>query len=72
MDRPCIFLFATTHETIRAERLAQEKGFDVTVIPQPPGRTGRCGVALQGPPGAAAALRELFLAAGFDDVEVVE
>lgn len=67
-----VFLFATTHDTIKAERLARERGFDAAVVPQPPGRTGRCGVALEVEAARGAALNDIFDAAGLRDFEYFE
>ncbi len=67
-----LFLFATTHDTILAENVARRAGYDAKVVPQPPGRTGRCGVALQVDAGAVAALRVCFAAEGLTDFEIAE
>lgn len=67
-----VFLFATTHDTIRAERLATAAGVLAEVIPQPPGAKGRCGVALRVPAAAAAQLLIVFAAEGLADFETEE
>jgi len=43
-----IYTFPTTHDTILAERIATEKGYEVEIIPRPPGDWGKCGIALRG------------------------
>lgn len=67
-----LFLFATTHDTIKAERLAVAAGVAGEVIPQPPGATGRCGVALQVPAAAVTMLSEVFVAARLADFKIEE
>lgn len=67
-----LFLFATTHDTIKAERLAAAAGVAGEVIPQPPGATGRCGVALQVPAPAATKWAEVLAAAGLADFRIEE
>jgi len=67
-----LFLFDTTHDTVLAEQLARRAGYDVQVVPQPPGRTGRCGIALQVAPAASAPLRGIFLREGLGNFDLVE
>jgi len=67
-----LFLFASTHDTIVAERVAKREGFEAEVIPKPAGRTGRCGVALRAAAGSAEALKEIFAAEGLTDFDVAE
>jgi len=43
-----IYTFPTVHDTILAERIAIEKGYEVEIIPRPPGDWGKCGIALRG------------------------
>lgn len=43
-----IYTFPTVHDTILAERITTEKGYEVEIIPRPPGDWGRCGIALRG------------------------
>ena len=43
-----IYTFPTVHDTILAERIATEKGYEVEIIPRPLGDWGRCGIALRG------------------------
>jgi hypothetical protein len=62
--------FASTHDTILAEKLAMQRGFKAEVIPQPPGTTGRCGVALQVAAADLEALRDVFVNRGLADFDV--
>lgn len=66
------FLFATTHDTIKGERVAHSAGYPALVVPRPPGRTGRCGVALRTLTLHVLQLRKVFDAAALTDYEVVE
>ena len=67
-----VFLFATTHDTVKAERLASAAGITAEVIPQPPGDKGRCGVALRVPRSQKESLAHLLIAGGLPDFEVEE
>ncbi len=67
-----VFLFATTHDTVKAERMAGAAGLNAEVIPQPPGDKGRCGVALRVPRPQKDALARLLVAGGLADFEVEE
>jgi hypothetical protein len=67
-----VFDFASTHDTIAAERLATARGYVAEVIPQPPGRTGRCGVALRVSATEAEELAEIFAGGGLTDFELLE
>jgi hypothetical protein len=67
-----VIQFASTHDTILAERLATERGYDAEVIPRPPGKTGRCGVALQIDAADLKALSEIFVRGGLGDFDVAE
>lgn len=62
--------FASTHDTILAEKLATQRGFEAEVIPRPPGTTGRCGVALQVAAADLEALKEIFVRGGLADFDV--
>ncbi|NIT37392.1 MAG: DUF3343 domain-containing protein [candidate division Zixibacteria bacterium] len=64
--------FASTHDTILAEKLATGHGFEAEVIPRPPGMTGRCGVALQVAAADLDALTEMFAKQGLADFNVAE
>jgi hypothetical protein len=64
--------FASTHDTILAERLATQRGCDAEVIPRPPGKTGRCGVALQVAAADLEALTGIFVRGGLADFDVAE
>jgi hypothetical protein len=64
--------FPSTHDTILAERLATQRGYDAEVIPRPPGKIGRCGVALQVAAADLEALKEIFVRGGLADVDVAE
>lgn len=64
--------FASTHDTILAEKLATRRGFEAEVIPRPPGTTGRCGVALQVAAADLDALTEIFAKQGLADFDVAE
>ncbi len=67
-----VLQFASTHDTIMAERLATERGYDAEVVPRPPGETGRCGVALQVAAADLNALSEIFARGGLADFDVAE
>lgn len=67
-----VIQFASTHDTILAERLATERGYDAEVIPRPPGKTGRCGVALQVAAADVEALAAIFVRGGLADFDVAE
>lgn len=62
--------FASTHDTISAERLASEHGFSAEVIPRPPGIIGRCGVALQVAVADVDKLRAIFVEGGLEDFHI--
>lgn len=64
--------FASTHDTISAERLAARHGFAAEVIPRPPGTTGRCGVALQVAAADAGKLTAIFVDGGLEDFYLTE
>ena len=64
--------FPSPHDTILAERLATQRGYDAEVIPRPPGKIGRCGVALQVAAADLEALKEIFVRGGLADVDVAE
>jgi hypothetical protein len=64
--------FASTHDTMLAERLATERGYAAEVIPRPPGKIGRCGVALEVAAADVEALRGIFERGGLADFEIVE
>ena len=64
--------FASTHDTISAERLAAQHSFPAEVIPRPPGTTGRCGVALQVAAADAGKLTAIFVEGGLEDFYLVE
>jgi len=64
--------FASTHDTILAERLAKRHGYEAEVIPRPPGTTDRCGVALQVGAADLEALKEIFLKGTLADFDVAE
>jgi hypothetical protein len=64
--------FASTHDTILAERLAAERGYRAEVIPRPPGKIGRCGVALQVATADLEVLKEIFARGGLKDFDVAE
>lgn len=64
--------FASTHDTISAERLAARHGFGAEVIPRPPGTTGRCGVALQVAAADADKLMVIFAEGGLEDFHLTE
>lgn len=70
MDLDVVFLFTTTHDTIKADRLARAAAFAAEVIPQPPGKSGRCGVALAARAADHAALEHLFRDAGLADFDL--
>jgi hypothetical protein len=67
-----LFLFATTHDTILAERLARSRDIAAELVPKPAGYTGRCGIALAVAAAAAGGLREILTAEGFSDFETAE
>jgi hypothetical protein len=64
--------FASTHDTISAERLAMRHGFAAEVIPRPPGTTGRCGVALQVAAADVDELAAIFTNGGLGDFYLAE
>ena len=64
--------FASTHDTISAERLAMRHGFAAEVIPRPPGTAGRCGVALQVAAADADKLTAIFANGGLEDFYLAE
>ncbi len=72
VDMDIVFYFATTHDTIKADRLARAAGVAVEVIPRPPGKSGRCGIALAAPAGDRALLETVFREAGVADFDVEE
>ena len=67
-----IFHFASTHDTISAERSAVQHGYGAEVIPRPPGTVGRCGVALQITAADVEALKAIFFGGGLEDFYVAE
>jgi hypothetical protein len=69
-SRYVVFHFASTHDTISAEKLGARGGYEVEVIPRPPGTTGRCGVALQAAAADAETLAAIFAAGGLEDFHV--
>lgn len=71
-EKYAVLGFPSTHDTILAERLATQRGCVAEVIPQPPGRTGRCGVALQIDAADLNALTEIFVRGGLADFDVTE
>lgn len=64
--------FASTHDTISAERLAARYGYDADVIPRPPGTADRCGVALQVAAADVDKLTALFVGGGLEDFYLAE
>ena len=64
--------FASTHDTILAERLAAERGYGAEVVPRPPGKTGRCGVALQVAAADLEVLKGVFARGGLTDFDVAD
>ena len=64
--------FASTHDTISAERLALRHGYGAEVVPRPPGDTGRCGVALRVDAASVEDLNVIFAAEGLEDFHVAE
>jgi len=67
-----VLQFASTHDTIMAERLAAQRGCAAEVIPRPPGTTGRCGVALKVAAADLNALAKMFVKQGLADFDVAE
>jgi len=67
-----VLAFASTHDTILAEKLATQRGFEAEVIPRPPGTTGRCGVALRVAAADLEALKDVFVRGGLADFGVAE
>ena len=67
-----IFHFASTHDTISAERLVVQHGYGAEVIPRPPGTVGRCGVALQVAAADVEALTAIFVGGGLEDFYAAE
>jgi hypothetical protein len=47
MTAPHILVFATTHQTMQAESLLKEAGFEGLLVLKPKGLVGNCGLALQ-------------------------
>lgn len=72
LTKVAVLHFPSTHDTILAERLATEGGYGAEVIPRPPGKTGRCGVALQVAAADLEALKEIFVRGGLTDFDVAE
>jgi hypothetical protein len=70
--KQAVMHFASTHDTISAERLASQHGFGAEVIPRPPGTIGRCGVALQVAVADVDKLRAIFVEGGLEDFNVAE
>jgi hypothetical protein len=70
--RTAVLHFASTHDTILAERLATEGGYAAEVIPRPPGKIGRCGVALVVAAADVDPLRLIFERGGLADFEIAE
>lgn len=64
--------FRSTHDTILAESLATQRGCVAEVIPQPPGRTGRCGVALRIDAADLNELTEIFVRGGLAGFDVTQ
>jgi len=64
--------FASTHDTISAERLAAQHGFGAEVIPRPPGTAGRCGVALRVAAADVDKLKAIFVEGGLEDFHLSE
>lgn len=65
--KAAVFIFATTHEVMAAEKLATARGFSTEVIPEPPGRTGRCGIALRLETSDAERFKAVLTAEGFKE-----
>jgi hypothetical protein len=63
--------FASTHDTIAAEKVAERSGYRAEVIPRPPGLTGRCGVALRVAGADLDGLVAALEAEGLRDYDVV-
>jgi hypothetical protein len=64
--------FASTHDPMLAERLATGRGYAAEVIPRPPGKIGRCGVALEVAAPDLDALTEIFKQGGLTGFEIAE
>lgn len=71
-DKYAILNFASTHDTISAERSAVQHGYGAEVIPRPPGTVARCGVALQVAAADVEALTAIFVGGGLEDFCVAE
>jgi|GEM_PF-2469283 len=71
-NKNAVLHFASTHDTIMAERLAGQRGYVAEVIPRPPGKVGRCGVALKVAAADVNALTEIFAKRGLADFHVAE
>lgn len=69
-EKRAVLDFASTHDTILAEKLATRHGIKTEVIPRLPGMTGRCGVALQVAAADLEALKDIFLRGGLADFGV--
>jgi hypothetical protein len=72
LTKVAVLHFPSTHDTISAERLAAQRGYDTEVIPRPPGKMGRCGVALQVAAADLEALTGIFVRGGLADFDVAE
>lgn len=72
LKKVAVLHFPSTHDTILAERLAAERGLDTEVIPRPPGKTGRCGVALQVAAADLEILKGILARGGLADFDVAE
>jgi hypothetical protein len=71
-NKHAVLHFASTHDTIMAERLAAQRGYAAEVIPRPPGKIGRCGVALKVAAADLDALTGIFAKQGLADFDVAE
>ena len=70
LTKVAVLHFPSTHDTILAERLATQRRYDAEVIPRPPGKIGRCGVALQVAAADREALTGIFVRGGLTDFDV--
>lgn len=71
-NKYAVLHFVSTHDTIMAERLAGQRGYAAEVIPRPPGKVGRCGVALKVAAADVKALTKIFAKQGLADFDVAE
>ena len=60
MTKKQYFLFNSTQDAIKSERICREAGIPVTVVPVPRELSSECGIAMESGPEVLSAVKEIL------------